>query len=337
MSASLLTVWRAARARAVPFAGESAGYVVLLACEELALSPRRVELANLSLNPDGGVRTLGREPVAEAQTEAELRSLLGELLQVASSPGVGLLRAASREPSGSLRAFAVELQKALIPVNRAAARRALSRLCRETVRACENGKLAPLPGTPGRDPLPPPRPTAPPDPVAPSPLCPVAEVSEVLNEAKRAGWSVQIPAEHPTRPETVEARRRSGLAPGLELEDDATEQFAFALEPSLQGDPLPQVEPKSDALTPVMVPGPRSAGPGPMHLANQSGETGLSADGAPNSAAYPGMPPQKSDVRQLLGGFEVAQALADGELRDELKRWAGIEGTPAPKTRLGRP
>jgi hypothetical protein len=143
MSVSLLTVWRAARARAVPFTGESAGYLVLLACEEQTFAPRGVDLSNVWLDEAGGVKLRGREPSDDACAERELRQLLAQLLEVTSSPGIALVRAASRACCGSLAAFGAELTKALIPFNRAAARRALNRLYRETERAEAQGKLAP--------------------------------------------------------------------------------------------------------------------------------------------------------------------------------------------------
>jgi hypothetical protein len=143
MSVSLLTVWRAARARAVPFTGESAAYLVLLACEEQTFAPRSVDLSNIGLDEAGGVQLRGREPSDDARAERELRQLLAQLLEVTSSPGIALVRAASRPCCGSLAAFGAELTKALIPFNRAAARRALNRLYRETERAEARGLLAP--------------------------------------------------------------------------------------------------------------------------------------------------------------------------------------------------
>lgn len=411
MSASLLTVWRAARARAVPFAGESAGFVVLLACEELALSPRKVELANLSLDPEGGVRTLGRQAAAEAETEAELRSILGELLQVSSTPGAGLLRVASREPAGSLRALALELQKALVPLNRGASRRALSRLSRETLRAAEAGKLAPLPSpeassavTPALgwtrgvqdasalgSRLPQEKPASR-GLFEPSPAEPVPVLSEVFARARAAGWTVPSTTDHPTRPEPVIARQRNerSVSAPQEVLDELTEQCTFLVEPSADRQlPLvgkrpepPEASSSANAtewpmglatesralpLEPEWVETkavpPRPMPPSPQPLASPessdfeidweigaesgspvspAGDSGFEAEHAfgegSHSAAvtYPGMPPQRSDVRQLLGGFEVAQALEEGDLRGELKRWAGVEGTPTPRARQGR-
>lgn len=390
MSASLLTVWRAARARAVPFAGESAGYVILLACEELLHSPRNVGLTSVVLEGDGAIRVLGAEPAEETLAESQLRSVLARLLEVASSPGPGLFRVASRPSCGSLKALAAELEKALIPVNRAAARRALTRLHRETERAREKGQLA------------------------------TDEVSVPLaSMGGQNDLSVEQPQlEHPTRPETLAARLRGAVqVPNAPLssakevltgpvaeEEDATDQFTFALDPSAHEQPLPGVEPKAEA-TPTAPPLERrtvhsDVEAWPTELANEADALPLEAEwcapmlrkGRPpkptpvkpalsrpvqdepeleillesplglsslpiavrarapiaddsdleatpelRREAYPGMPPQRSDVRQLVTGFEVAQALGENDLREHLKRWAGVDGTPAPKTRFGKP
>lgn len=142
MSVSLLTVWRAARARALPFPGESAGYLVLLACEELAAAPRGVNLANVGLESDGRVWVRGRDAADDERAARDLRGVLRQLVEVASTPGIALVRAAQRTPGGTLSVLSSELAKALIPFNRAAARRALTRLYRETERAVAAGELS---------------------------------------------------------------------------------------------------------------------------------------------------------------------------------------------------
>src|SRR5690349_15403840 len=140
MSVTLLEVVRAARVRAVPFSGESAGYIALALCEDFG-SPRRVELAEVELGADGRVRLLQGSACDAEQTEQELRQLLAKLLKVSSSPGPALLRVASRVSGVGLSGLANELEKALIPLNRAASRRALLRLYRETERALKSGRL----------------------------------------------------------------------------------------------------------------------------------------------------------------------------------------------------
>ncbi|MFZ5894089.1 MAG: hypothetical protein ACOY0T_23715 [Myxococcota bacterium] len=145
MSVTLLEVWRAARARSVPFSGESAGFMALALCEATQSSPRSLALTDAELGEDGVVRLLSNRSCAEPLADKDLRTLLGRLLEVASSPGPSLFRVAGRGGGTSLATLAEEIEKALIPLNRGAARRALVRLFRETARAVEQGKLAPAP------------------------------------------------------------------------------------------------------------------------------------------------------------------------------------------------
>ena len=249
MSVSLLTVWRAARARALPFPGESAGYLVFLACEELAVAPRSVNLANVGLDADGRVWVRGREAADDERAERDLRTLLRQLVEVASSPGIALVRAAQRTPSGSLTAFSSELSKALIPFNRAAARRALIRLYRETERAVAEGELADEPpalsasgphppvverpeSTPAAEVPAEPEPASEPEQPEPEPALtlplvverpqkgPIAP-SRILSLGDHVLELASIPeVEHPTRPEPLAARRRLASpseAPRMEL------------------------------------------------------------------------------------------------------------------------
>ncbi|MGC4091339.1 MAG: hypothetical protein QM756_26365 [Polyangiaceae bacterium] len=233
MSVTLLEVWRAARARSVPFSGESAGFMVFALCEATAQAPRSLGLNDADLAEDGSLRLLSNRGCSAQQAETEMRTLLGRLLEVASSPGPSLFKIAGRAGGSSLSALAEEIEKALIPLNRAAARRALVRLFRETARAVAQGKLGAAPDLDEPAPIrlspPPPavapkkaeppalktQPTAPT--VAPSveavrgltaPLPPVVRRSPV--PPPLAAPAAPEP-EHLTSPETVVARRARGI------------------------------------------------------------------------------------------------------------------------------
>lgn len=171
MSVTLLEVWRAARARTVPFSGESAGFAALSLCEATQHSPRSLALNDAELGEDGTVRLLSNRACSPQQADKELRTLLGRLIEVSSSPGPSLFRVAGRGGGHSLSLLAEEIEKALIPLNRSAARRALVRLHRETARAVEQGKLAPLPDLEEPAQI---RLSPPPPPAAPSDSPPVA-------------------------------------------------------------------------------------------------------------------------------------------------------------------
>jgi hypothetical protein len=145
VTVSLLEILAAARAHVAPLAAESAGYLLLAVTDHVASAPRAVTAEEVELMPDGSVRLRARRGVmGDGDAEQVLRQLLARTLEVASSVGPALRRAAQRRQDTGLPALVRELETALIPVNRAAAKRALSRLHRETERAKSMGKLAPL-------------------------------------------------------------------------------------------------------------------------------------------------------------------------------------------------
>jgi hypothetical protein len=141
MSVSISEIIAGASVHAVPLAGECAGYLVLAAADQAVSAPRRIGPKEVHLEGDGSVRVDGARAAAEADSEADLRSLLDALLVSASSATPALLRASRRAPGRGIAALVHEIETALIPVNRAAAHRALARLERETERARHAGRL----------------------------------------------------------------------------------------------------------------------------------------------------------------------------------------------------
>lgn len=114
--------------------GESAGYVVLGAAD---LALRRLELAtvdSVGLSGEGAVILEG-SPCSAEDAEVGLRSLLGQLLELVRSPCPNLNRVVQRKEVRGLMGLVTELEAALVPVNRKAARRSLARLARETKRS----------------------------------------------------------------------------------------------------------------------------------------------------------------------------------------------------------
>jgi hypothetical protein len=114
---------------------ELAGSLVLAAADALASLSMRVGPQELVLLEDGTMRVCGGTPADEASAERSLRSLLDRVLLSACSVTPALLRAARRPCHGSVSDLVRELEVALIPTNRGAARRALARLCREVTQA----------------------------------------------------------------------------------------------------------------------------------------------------------------------------------------------------------
>ena len=141
MSVTLSEVKRAAKAHRAPLAGESAGYLVLAIADQVLSAPRLVDASDIQLTEDGGLRVLSGRASSDTDAELGLRRALDALLLVASSGSAALTRAGRRTSPVGLAGLVRELEAALIPVNRAAARRALARLHRETARAVSNGSL----------------------------------------------------------------------------------------------------------------------------------------------------------------------------------------------------
>jgi hypothetical protein len=141
MSVSIAEILRGAALHAVPLTGECAGYLVLAAADQALTAPRQVDAAELHLLDDGSVRAVGTRACSEVDAERDLRQLLDRLLSTASSVTPALLRAGRRAPGAGMAPLLREIERALIPVNRSAARRALARLEREAARAVESGRL----------------------------------------------------------------------------------------------------------------------------------------------------------------------------------------------------
>ena len=135
MEISLDLVTEAARRRLAAVTPEVAGYIVLLATRALEERLFRVSASSFALSETGEVRAHPEGRMSESEVEAALRDLLASLLSLSPSPSPAVVAVAERAESHGLRALTAELTAALIPINHAAAQRALARLFRETRRA----------------------------------------------------------------------------------------------------------------------------------------------------------------------------------------------------------
>jgi hypothetical protein len=145
---TLLDVLGAAQSGRVALAPESAGYLALGLADALATSPRAPEATEIVLSDSGQVDVLSRTPASDRAAEASARALLGQLLGVAGSSAPALSAAARKAPTGGAAHLVRDIEAALIPVNRAAAKRALARLHRETSRV--RGEAVEIAYTPSR-------------------------------------------------------------------------------------------------------------------------------------------------------------------------------------------
>jgi len=134
-SVTLEDVFAVLATKRVPMAPELAGYLILEIAERIDPGAGEVDPSRIFIGEEGTVVFIKRrtDPAA-GDAETSVRGLLARLLLASGvlTPG---LSAAARRPSGAgLPALAGELETALIPVNRAAGRRALGRLAREVRR-----------------------------------------------------------------------------------------------------------------------------------------------------------------------------------------------------------
>ena len=135
MEIALSTVIDAARRRLAAVTAEAAGYVVLLVVQQVAKGPCRVRSDGVFLSDAGDVRLQAGTVASAHHVELELRQLLASLVALSQSTPPALKAAAERVAGGDLGGLESELLAALIPINHAAARRALARLYREAQKA----------------------------------------------------------------------------------------------------------------------------------------------------------------------------------------------------------
>lgn len=134
-SVTLEEVFSVLRAKRVPMAPELAGYLVLEVAQHADPSGGDVDPRSVFIGEEGTVALV--KPRRDARTgsaETSVRALLADLLDASGSQTPALAAASKRRSGTGLAGLADELETALIPVNRAAGRRALARLAREVRR-----------------------------------------------------------------------------------------------------------------------------------------------------------------------------------------------------------
>ncbi|MGH7436997.1 MAG: hypothetical protein ACRENE_15090, partial [Polyangiaceae bacterium] len=121
--------------RRVPLAPELAGYLVLEIAEHADPGGGEVEGKSVFIGEEGSVALVKARREAEVQgAEASVRGVLARLLEASGTQTPAIAATAKRKSGAGLPALAQEIEAALIPVNRAAGRRALARLAREVKR-----------------------------------------------------------------------------------------------------------------------------------------------------------------------------------------------------------
>lgn len=136
----------AASTRHAHMVPESAGYLILALCEAIGCLPLAIPDSAIELSAEGAVAVTQQGKVVIAPEASQtMRELFARLLAVTTGATPRLVAVARpRDISGerSLDVLASEIEAALVPMNRAAGKRSLGRLARETLRAIESGTLA---------------------------------------------------------------------------------------------------------------------------------------------------------------------------------------------------
>jgi hypothetical protein len=134
-SVTLEEVFVVVGAKRVPLAPELAGYLVLEVAEHADPACGDVDPKSVYIGEEGSVALVkARREGAGDTTEGSVRGLLARLLEASGTQTPALAASARRKSGAGLRALVEEIEAALIPVNRAAGRRALARLAREVKR-----------------------------------------------------------------------------------------------------------------------------------------------------------------------------------------------------------
>lgn len=332
MNISLGRVLEAARERRATLTPEVAGYVILLAAQQLGAERSRVSEHSVLLDETGDVLVERAAAASELDIEAVLRALLGALIALCSSPPPAIAAVAGRAARGDLRELVAELSAALIPINHSAAHRALARLYREARRADGHAPDAPLPSIrersaqPALVPLP-----------APEPAEPDLDAIDIEVELESdAAATTDAPELAP--PELAQAASEPALpapeppAPLEELPPDAAELAPpLGLEPPLPAfvaEISPEFLPR-DLLAPQLPTGaaPIDPGPGAPLISMHDGDAPAPPDEELRlvpAAAAPRWTAARSDVQQLLDAFLAETRSAEHVLR-VLRDMIGLE------------
>jgi hypothetical protein len=152
-SITLEDLFAVVTAKRVPLAPELAGYLVLGIADGTEAGTGPVDPKTVFISEEGTVVLVRpKRDLVDGDTEASVRALLARLLEASGSATPALNTAATRRAGHGLPALVEELEAALIPVNRAAGRRALARLAREAKRVVYGiGRNASVPPPPPAD------------------------------------------------------------------------------------------------------------------------------------------------------------------------------------------
>ncbi len=301
-SVTLEEIFGVVNAKRVPLAPELAGYLALEIAEGADAAGGDIDPRFVFIGEEGTVGLVRpRRDGATGSAEGSIRSILARLLESSGSQTPALGTASKRRAGSGLPSLVEELEAALIPVNRAAGRRALARLAREVKRVTlgvgRNASIPPEQQPPSRrsspshssvQPPPEPRPVPAPEPVE----------RPAKTERNERPASIRPPTPPAAFPHEEERTTARGNIP--------EEVYATA---------RPLSEPDSAAPT------PRAE----VHDASE----------LPTVEFTPGQAPTRDSVDSLIASFGVSSK-TDQQVSRELKAMVGIDATAPPPRVAGR-
>ncbi len=345
-SVTLEDVFAVVEGKRVPLAPELAGYLTLEIADGTEASGGIVDPRTVYISEEGTVALVRpKKDGATGDAETSVRGILAKLLDASGSATPALSASAKRKPGAGLPALVSELEAALIPVNRAAGRRALARLAREVKRVTlgvgRNASMPPPSKAPAAIRQAPVVKESPEDVMSgpDAPPGPRASFTDEAQTAKRTNQlqelAAQMGAPDIIVPPSADAPRKP-FVPSMGLTP-----------PPLPGEPAKSAAQAASEAETAVPPGV-SPGPPPFARATARGP-GASLPPPParpvvgpppraKGAAVgpPGAPERRAEklfegdeVDSLLSTFEVSN-VGEKQLRTDLKAIAGLDPTPAP-------
>jgi hypothetical protein len=295
-------VFAAAGVRAASLVPETSGYLALAIGDATSRLPFAIEERSVMLTTEGNVGITRRgDMLPPKQAARGLREVLSRLLAASQGTAMPALAHASRNREESERGVDTvveEIEAALIPVNRAAARRALARLARETIKAKEAGKVKPRPPKPATEARPADATPAEAKPAEAKPAeAKPAEAKPAEAKPAEAKPAEAKPAESVEAPRTVEAT--ATLAQQLEVEATTPPP----VEPRPHTPAPTSARPRTPTLAPTSA-RPRTPTPAPVVAAPRTPTP------APAIAARPRLelpPPPEADPTPTVLGMSAVE------------------------------
>lgn len=306
MEIALSAVTDAGRSRMAAVSAEVGAHVVLLAAQQVAARPFHVTAESVLLSETGEVRLLPLPAASPHEVELELRQLLAGLLGLAPAAPPALKAAAERSPGGGLAALEAELQAALIPINHAAARRALARLFRETRRASATGGASP---------------EATPTPAGEvTPIPPGSATTPTAATAVREQGSLQV------EPPSLDVHHAEPVQGDLDIDVDVVDDDS----PAASSCDVTDADTASPVmgLGEVMLADPEDPPPTSSRATSHADE--LDAHQSDSDQHVP----CRSDVGELLESF-LAHTRSEVRMSEDLRRMLGVERGASPSRGAG--